>query len=200
MATDKEQGKKKAQSNEEVRKDLDAARAELKAAQEKLDAAQARLDAEDKKEEAIPVAPQAAAEPQPVVSQTEPVQAAESVPQASAAAAASAGYAGAQVPPQTPPPTYYYQPTYTQPVVTKDHVAAGLLGIILGSLGIHKFYLGYNTSGFIMLAITILGSILTLGIAGGVMAIIGLIEGILYLTKSQSEFDQMYVFNKREWF
>jgi len=105
---------------------------------------------------------------------------------------------GPQAPPQQP---YYYQQAPVQPVVSsKDHVAAGLLGIFLGSLGIHKFYLGYNTAGFIMLAVTILGSILTLGLAAAVMGLIGLIEGIIYLTKSQSEFEYLYVFNKREWF
>ena len=95
----------------------------------------------------------------------------------------------------------YYQQPYQQPVIaTKDHVAAGLLAIFLGALGIHKFYLGYNTAGFIMLAVTILGSLFTFGLAGGVMWVIGVIEGILYLTKSQSEFEQTYVVNKREWF
>lgn len=108
------------------------------------------------------------------------------------------------VPPQQPYYGYqqpYYQQPYQQPVIaTKDHVAAGLLAIFLGALGIHKFYLGYNTAGFIMLAVTILGSLFTFGLAGGVMWVIGVIEGILYLTKSQSEFEQMYVVNKREWF
>lgn len=104
----------------------------------------------------------------------------------------------AQQPPQGQ--TYYQQP-YAHPVAsTKDHVAAGLLAIFLGGLGIHKFYLGYNTAGFIMLAVSVLGSIFTIGIAGAVVWVIGIIEGILYLTKSQGEFEQMYVFNKREWF
>ena len=85
-------------------------------------------------------------------------------------------------------------------VASKDHVAAGLLAIFLGSLGIHKFYLGYNTAGFIMLAVTILGGLITLGLAAAVMGVIAFIEGILYLVKSQSEFEQIYVFNKREWF
>ncbi len=112
------------------------------------------------------------------------------------------------VPPQQP--YYGYQPPYGQPpyqqpygqpiVSTKDHVAAGLLAIFLGSLGIHKFYLGYNTAGFIMLAVTIIGSIFTFGLAAAVICIISIIEGIMYLTKSQSEFEQMYVINKREWF
>ena len=80
------------------------------------------------------------------------------------------------------------------------HVAAGLLAIFLGSLGIHKFYLGYNTPGFIMLAVTIVGSIFSLGLAGLAMVVISIVEGVLYLSKSQTEFEQIYVFNKKEWF
>ena len=94
-----------------------------------------------------------------------------------------------------------YQQPYAQAAPnTKDHVAAGLLAIFLGSLGIHKFYLGYNTPGFIMLAGTIVGSIFALGIAGLAMVVISIVEGVLYLSKSQTEFEQVYVFNKKEWF
>ena len=99
-----------------------------------------------------------------------------------------------------------YSPPYTQQPYaqaapnTKDHVAAGLLAIFLGSLGIHKFYLGYNTPGFIMLAVTIVGSIFSLGLAGLAMVVISIVEGVLYLSKSQTEFEQIYVFNKKEWF
>ena len=141
---------------------------------------------------------------------------------ASAAAAASQGVAGSGVEygqttgqqayqgggytggygafPQTPY-NPYGQNYYQQPVVrTKDHVAAGLLGIFLGMFGIHKFYLGYNTSGFIMLGVAILGGLLSLGLATGVVWLIGLIEGIIYLVKGQAEFEQTYVFGKREWF
>lgn len=108
------------------------------------------------------------------------------------------------VPPQQPYYGYqqpYYQQPYSQPMVTtKDHVAAGLLAIFLGAFGIHKFYLGYNTAGFIMLAVTIIGGVLTFSLASWVIWVIAIIEGILYLTKSQTEFEQIYVLNKREWF
>ena len=94
-----------------------------------------------------------------------------------------------------------YQQPYAQAAPnTKDHVAAGLLAIFLGSLGIHKFYLGYNTPGFIMLAVTIVGSIFSLGLAGLAMVVISIVEGVLYLSNSQTEFEQVYVFNKKEWF
>lgn len=82
----------------------------------------------------------------------------------------------------------------------KDHVSAGLLAIFLGAFGMHKFYLGCNNAGFIMLAVSIIGSLLTLGIAAAVIWLIAIIEGIGYLTKSQTEFDRIYVLNQRDWF
>ena len=64
-----------------------------------------------------------------------------------------------------------YQVPYQQPLVhTKDHVAAGLLAIFLGVFGVHKFYLGYHTTGFIMLGVTILGSLLDRHCGGGGVA------------------------------
>ena len=96
---------------------------------------------------------------------------------------------------------YGYQQPYAAPAVgEKDHVAAGLLALFLGWLGVHKFYLGYNTSGFIMLGTSILGGILTLSVASWAIWVIAIVEGIFYLSKSQTEFEQMYVINKREWF
>ena len=88
----------------------------------------------------------------------------------------------------------------TRAVYSKDHVAAALLAFFLGLFGVHKFYLGYNQSGFIMLAVTVIGGIVSLGLATAVVEVIAIIEGVIYLTKSQSEFDQLYVVNKRDWF
>lgn len=108
------------------------------------------------------------------------------------------------VPPQNPygqQAQYGYQQPYVAPAVgEKDHVAAGLLALFLGWLGVHKFYLGYNTSGFIMLGTSILGGIFTLSVASWAIWVIAIVEGIFYLSKSQTEFEQMYVINKREWF
>ncbi len=75
-------------------------------------------------------------------------------------------------------------------------IAAGVCGILLGALGIHKFILGYTTQGIIMLLV----SILTIGLAAPIMGIIGLIEGILYLTKSDEDFSRTYIQNKKGWF
>ena len=82
----------------------------------------------------------------------------------------------------------------------KDHVSAGLFAIFLGAFGVHKFYLGYNNAGFIMLAVSIIGGILSLGLAAAVIWLIAIIEGIIYLTKSQTDFDRIYVLNQRDWF
>jgi len=75
-------------------------------------------------------------------------------------------------------------------------LAAGICGILLGCLGIHKFILGYNTEGLIML----LCSILTCGLAAWIFGIIGLIEGIIYLTKNDDEFVRIYVDGHKGWF
>jgi TM2 domain-containing membrane protein YozV len=79
---------------------------------------------------------------------------------------------------------------------SSKRVGAGVFGILFGSLGIHKFYLGYNREGLIMLLV----SILSCGIAASVFSVIGFIEGILYLTKSDEEFEEMYVRNYKGWF
>ena len=75
-------------------------------------------------------------------------------------------------------------------------LAAGLCGILLGALGIHKFILGYNTAGIIMLLI----SVLSCGFLAIVSQVIGIIEGILYLTKSDEDFYRTYIAGRQEWF
>lgn len=70
-------------------------------------------------------------------------------------------------------------------------VLAGVLAIILGGLGVHKFILGYTKEGIIQLI---------LGIACGVGALIGLIEGIIYLTKTDEDFYNTYQVGKKGWF
>ncbi|HFK5521327.1 TPA: TM2 domain-containing protein [Elizabethkingia anophelis] len=86
------------------------------------------------------------------------------------------------------------QQNYNQQVSYKSEkkVAAGVLGILIGSLGIHKFYLGYTKAGIIQLIATF--------VTCGIASVIGLIEGIIYLTKSDEEFDRTYVQGKKEWF
>ncbi len=77
---------------------------------------------------------------------------------------------------------------------------AGVLAILLGSLGIHKFILGYNKEGIIMLAVTLVLGFFTCGIGASLMGIVGLIEGIMYLTKSDEEFYNTYQVGQKTWF
>ncbi len=77
---------------------------------------------------------------------------------------------------------------------------AGILAIVLGSLGIHKFILGYNKEGIIMLVVTIVLGVFTCGIGASLMGLLGLIEGIIYLTKSDEEFYNTYQVGQKPWF
>jgi len=83
-------------------------------------------------------------------------------------------------------------------------ILAGILAILLGAFGVHKFILGYNKEGGILLGITILGMVLScVGIGVLVVwatGIIGLVEGIIYLTKSDEEFYNTYQAGKKPWF
>lgn len=82
------------------------------------------------------------------------------------------------------------QGNYNQPYKSEKKVTAGILALLLGAFGVHKFYLGYTKAGIIQ----ILLSLLCLG------GLIAFIEGIIYLTKSDEEFDRTYVQSQKEWF
>lgn len=69
-------------------------------------------------------------------------------------------------------------------------VLCGVLGILLGWLGIHKFVLGYTQAGIIQIV---------LSVCAGLGGLIGLVEGIIYLTKSDEEFVRTYQIGKKEW-
>jgi TM2 domain-containing membrane protein YozV len=71
-------------------------------------------------------------------------------------------------------------------------ILAGIMAILFGSLGIHKFILGYTSEGIIQLVLSV--------ISCGLFGIIGLIEGIIYLTKSDEDFYNTYQANKKGWF
>jgi TM2 domain-containing membrane protein YozV len=79
---------------------------------------------------------------------------------------------------------------------SQKKLAAGICGILIGWLGIHKFILGFNTAGIIMVLVTVLSCFLL----SPVMSIIGLVEGIIYLTKTDEDFYQTYAIEKKEWF
>jgi TM2 domain-containing membrane protein YozV len=71
-------------------------------------------------------------------------------------------------------------------------ILCGILGILLGGLAVHKFVLGYTKTAIIQLIV----SIVTCGLG----SLIGLIEGIIYLTKTDEEFVSTYITGRKEWF
>lgn len=113
-------------------------------------------------------------------------------------------------PPQQPQPGYdpnYQPPNYTaqsyqpqpvqQPKYTtlppgyqqKSRLAAGLLAFLLGTLGIHNFYLGNNTRGTIQLVVALAGGLLTCGLATIAVTIWGIIDGVSLLSSATPKFD-----------
>lgn len=86
----------------------------------------------------------------------------------------------------------------------KSRVTAAVLAFFLGEFGVHKFYLGYIGEGFAMLAMYLVSWVLVIVIIGifGVIAlhVIVIIEFVIYLSKSDEEFHQMYVVGRKPWF
>ena len=81
-----------------------------------------------------------------------------------------------------------YAPSPLAPYVgAKSKVVAGVLGILLGAFGIHRFYLGYNGVGIVMLLLTVC----TCGYGAIITGPWGLIEGILCLTGSMRDANGM---------
>lgn len=85
-----------------------------------------------------------------------------------------------QVPTQSPPP---FDPANSK------RTTAGILAILLGGWGVHRFYIGDTT-----------GGILRIVACCGAFNIIGIIEGILYLRMTDEQFYQTYIVNKKAWF
>jgi TM2 domain-containing membrane protein YozV len=88
---------------------------------------------------------------------------------------------------QQPQPQVVIQQVAPQPVYmtginpawpVKSKIAAGLLGIFLGGLGIHKFYLGKVGMGILYLIFC----------WTGIPAVIGFVEGIIYLCSNDENF------------
>ena len=100
-------------------------------------------------------------------------------------------------------PQYHYQPNPYQEANSKK-ILAGILALFLGHLGIHKFVLGYNNEGIILLVLGLIGYATACLLVGYIIlfvtGIIGLVEGIIYLTKSDQDFYHTYIQHKKPWF
>ncbi len=93
--------------------------------------------------------------------------------------------------PQGPAPVYRYSPSYQVPVPfaamrpRRSRTVAGVLGILLGPFGIHRYYLGYSGVGTLMLCITLF----TCGVGAVLTGVWGIIEGILCLVGAMTDAD-----------
>ena len=109
--------------------------------------------------------------------------------------AAKCEYCGAAIAQAAPQQPVYQQPTYQQTVYVqqpinaeranwpvKSKIVAGILAILLGGIGVHKFYLGNAAAGILYL----------LFCWTGVPAIIALIEGISILCQSNDAFETKF--------
>ena len=96
----------------------------------------------------------------------------------------------------------------------RPRYTAAFMALLIGMLGVHKFYLGYNTQGAILAGLTFTFALLVpattyaklaaattyaeLGIV--LMMMFGMIEGVIYLLNSDRQFYETYVINRRAWF
>ncbi|HYE21321.1 MAG TPA: NINE protein [Tepidisphaeraceae bacterium] len=87
-----------------------------------------------------------------------------------------------------------------------NRLAAGILAILLGEWGVHKFVIGCPLAGILMLLISSSGfffGFFTCGLTFGVSALmktVGVVEGVIYLTKSDEDFYATYTVGRRPWF
>lgn len=106
----------------------------------------------------------------------------------------------------------------------KTRLVAGLLGIFLGWVGIHKFYLGMDRPARIQMLVGGGGFVLSMVLANMFRAVVtygidyialwmytvgfaallaagilGLVEGIIYITKSDEDFQRIYVTGQKQW-
>jgi len=100
------------------------------------------------------------------------------------------------IPPTITPPGAIPPSVMASNPRASNKIPAGICGIILGAFGVHKFILGYTGTGILMLLVTVLSC----GILYPLMHLIGLIEGIIYLAKSDDDFVRTYVDGSKEWF
>ncbi|MGV7105242.1 TM2 domain-containing protein [Flavobacterium sp. U410] len=92
----------------------------------------------------------------------------------------------------TKPNETWNQPNHSEEPQENKKILAGVLALLFGGIGIHKFVLGYTKEGIIQIILSV--------VSCGVLGIIPFIEGIIYLTKSDQDFYNTYQVGKKGWF
>lgn len=98
-------------------------------------------------------------------------------------------------------PTRKNQAIQYQQLTDKDFVrVTGVLAILMGPFGVHKFILGRNKTALATLTISLVGGYLTGWLTTIAMAVVGLTEGVIYLTKTPHDFKSLYIDSQKSWF
>ena len=90
----------------------------------------------------------------------------------------------------------------------KDRATSAILAIFLGWCGVHKFYLGYASAGIVYMLITILSVFLIFSFFFSIIGVFtiyipvvfSIVDAIIYLSKTDEEFQAIYVEGHHEWF
>ena len=96
------------------------------------------------------------------------------------------------------------RPAGTMRAETKSPIVAGILALLFGGLGVHKFYLGYTGEGVALLAATVISVLTTMILIGiiplMIISVVVFVEAILYLTQNEEDFNRIYVEGRKPWF
>ena len=82
----------------------------------------------------------------------------------------------------------------------KNKTTAGLLAILLGAFGVRKFYLGDTNAGAMTLTLSLGAGLVTYGAATFLISVIGIVKGVIYLSRSEEEFHRTHVQFRKSWF
>jgi TM2 domain-containing membrane protein YozV len=81
----------------------------------------------------------------------------------------------------------------------RSRIVAGVFALLLGVFGAHKFYLGYYAEAIIILVALLAGAV-TGGLSSATIFLITIVEGVIYLLKTEEDFQYTYVLKKKGWF
>lgn len=102
---------------------------------------------------------------------------------------------------QKPPVDDSHNPPMPPAKFCPDRVGSSALAIVLGCIGIHKFYMGYVVEGFIMLAMTTIGTFMWQGFEPFILMVsVSWFEAISMMSRNDESFVVNYVKNRRPWF
>lgn len=83
-------------------------------------------------------------------------------------------------------------------VIESKRILAAGFAVLTGAFGVHKFILGQKREGFIRLGITLL--LIWTILAPVAMMVIGMVEGVIYFSKTDAEFIRIYQQGHKNWF